>query len=184
MKRDDLKNGDIILFRATNLVTDLIGIFEQDGTDHFTQYIHAATVLDAETGTGFQMIAPKSQFFDLSTVDWAHADLYRSDYPLDIDAMVVKAHADVGTPYPYDEDAKFMVADILGRQGAGWAEQWVDSWASSEDPRLMVCSATTCYLINAGAHSETLMRWPRPVTNMRPCDIPQGAVTLVVKGIK
>lgn len=174
----DLQDGDYLLFTADSLLDDAIEIGEDDGASKFTQFIHAARVLDVANDQGYQMVAPKSEYMSLKALPWDHIKVYRPMVAFDISVMRAWCAKDVGTPYPAAEDVKFLVADLLKKQGLGSVSQWVDAFASSEDPRLMVCSASCAAMGTADSGGK--MDWPRTDTNMRPCDLPLGQIELVI----
>ena len=176
--RADLQAGDVLLFKPASLLDDAIELGELDGSNQFTQYIHAAIVLDPAGARGFQMIAKVSEYFDLNTVNFAKVDVFRPTVPIDVEKLLAHFAKVVGTPYPYAEDVKFLIADMFDREGLGGVGRLVDSFAAGNDPRLQVCSATACDGLDDASDSK--MGWPKATTDMRPCDIPDGNMALVV----
>jgi hypothetical protein len=179
--RTDLQNGDILLFKPASLLEDLIDLGENDGNasdDKYDEYIHAAIVSDISKFLGFQMIAPKSGFFDLRNENWSKIDVFRPNQPLDITKLQHHLYVIAGTPYPFAEDAKFLLRDIFDREGLTGLGTLVDSFKAENSPKLQVCSATVCEAVSF-ASTGPEVKWPLAVTDCRPADIPNGPVHFV-----
>ncbi len=182
--RQDLQAADILLYHVlasdTLDIQRLISLGERDGSNADTQYYHAGLVLDPAKDQGFEMNPPASGYTSLQAQPWNRIDVYRPTVPVDLGRLQAWCAVNKGTPYPYEQIAKFLGADIAADvTGFDILEKWLDAPLSTpRSPHLDVCSATVADALDDATHGN--MGWNRLDANVRPCDIPAGKVVLVV----
>jgi hypothetical protein len=183
--RTDLQPGDILLYHV--LATDtvdiqrLISLGEHDGSAANFEYYHAGLVLDPGADQGFEQNPPSAHYTVLSQEPWNRIDVWRPTMPLDIAKLKAWCWGAKGTPYPYGQIAKFLVADITGElTGLRVLENLIDLPASGRSPHLDMCSAVVANALDDASNGQ--MGWTRPDADERPCDLTTGQVVLVVEG--
>ncbi len=142
---NDLKPGDILLYKNHGIVGQLIGWFSWDGGRGNTNYSHIGQVYDDVNSC--EMNPPASRIFDMKELDFERIDVYRFniagknpfDDPITLALLRSYAKSRVDMKYDFGFIGEALGAGLLARLGAtNLAKRWIHN--TTRDKHREVCS--------------------------------------------
>ncbi len=158
MRPQDLRPGDILLYRNFGWMGSVLSWFEWNGrSGEALEYSHIGLVLNDQESC--EMNPPASRKFPLGDVPWDRVDVYRIETPdmhpflLDSVRSAFQAEAlrRLGEKYNFGYIATLAGVGLLARLGLGGVSNWLMNRANpAPDNHRDICSTWAEELIMAG----------------------------------